>query len=77
MSLLKRILFYGLMAALTLLAIEGMARAAYFLAFAEWYGGRTATDTILTHTPQLNRRMNRGGYNIPFTATPRLGPIMP
>ena len=35
----KRVLYYGLLAALSLLAIEGMARAAYFLAFAEGYGG--------------------------------------
>lgn len=33
MSLPKRVLFYGLLAALTLLAVEGMARLAYFLAF--------------------------------------------
>lgn len=33
MSFAKRVLFYGLLAALTLLAVEGMARLAYFAAF--------------------------------------------
>ena len=45
MSLPKKVFYYGLLAALTLLAIEGMARLAYFGAFAEWYGGRPASDT--------------------------------
>ena len=35
----KRVLYYSLLAALTLLAFEGMARAAYWLAFQEGYGG--------------------------------------
>ena len=34
----KKLLYYGLLAALTLLAVEGMARAAYWLAFGEGYG---------------------------------------
>ena len=44
MPLPKRVLYYGLLAALTLLAIEGMARAAYWLAFDDWYGGLPAVD---------------------------------
>ena len=46
MSLPKRVLFYGLLAALTLLAVEGMARLAYLAAFGEWYdrGGLGAAD---------------------------------
>ena len=43
MSLSKRVLFYGLLAALTLLAVEGMARLAYMAAFGEWYGGGAPT----------------------------------
>ena len=39
MTRYKRVFFYGLMAALTLAAVEGMARLAYFLAFDEGYGG--------------------------------------
>ena len=35
----KKLLYYGLLVVLTLLALEGMARAAYFLSFADWYGG--------------------------------------
>ena len=46
MSFPKRVLYYGLLAALTLLAIEGMARLAYFVAFEEWYdGGLPGGDT--------------------------------
>ena len=48
MPFLKKLLYYCLLAALTLLAIEGMARLAYFVAFDDWYGGGrpggTATD---------------------------------
>ena len=46
MTRYKRVLFYGLMAALTLASIEGLARLAYFLAFDQWYGGGLpATDS--------------------------------
>jgi len=39
----KKILYYGIMLLLTLLAVEGMARLAYYLAFAQGYdGGRAA-----------------------------------
>ena len=44
MPLPKRVLYYGLLAALTLIAIEGLARLAYFMAFAEWYGGQPAVE---------------------------------
>ena len=37
MHLPKQILFYGLLLLLTLAAVEGMARAAYYLAYGEWY----------------------------------------
>ncbi len=37
MPFLKKLFYYGLLAVLTLLAIEGMARLAYFTAFAEGY----------------------------------------
>ncbi len=46
MPFLKKLLYYGLLVALTLIAIEGMARLAYWLAFAEGYDiRRTATDS--------------------------------
>ena len=35
----KKILYYGLMLLLTLLASEGMARIAYYAAYNQWYGG--------------------------------------
>ena len=35
----KKVLYYGLMALLTLLVLEGMARIAYLAAFDDWYGG--------------------------------------
>jgi len=38
----KKILYYGLMLALTLLASEGMARLAYYAAYGTGYGGGVA-----------------------------------
>ena len=37
MTLRKQILFYSLLLLLTLAAVEGMARSAYYLAYGEWY----------------------------------------
>ena len=37
MTLRKKILFYSLLTLLTLAALEGISRLAYYLAFAEWY----------------------------------------
>ena len=51
MPFLKKLLYYGLLAALTLLALEGMARAAYFLAFAEWYNGSLPAVAAANSTP--------------------------
>ena len=42
MTLRKKILFYALLAFFTLTVLEGMARLAYYLAFAEWYPPRSA-----------------------------------
>ena len=39
MPALKKVLYYGIMLLLTLLAVEGMARLAYYLAFDQGYGG--------------------------------------
>ena len=39
----KKILYYGLMLGLTLLALEGMARLAYYAAYGQWYGGYRLT----------------------------------
>ena len=46
MTLPKQILFYSLLLLLTLAAVEGMARAAYYLAYGEWYSPPAATPTI-------------------------------
>ena len=35
----KKVLYYGLLLLLTLLALEGMARIAYYAAYGHWYGG--------------------------------------
>ena len=40
----RKILYYGLMLALTLLAIEGIARLAYYAAYGTGYGGGAAAD---------------------------------
>ena len=37
MTLRKKVLFYALLTLFTLAAVEGMARLAYYLAFAEFY----------------------------------------
>ena len=42
MSRPKQILFYGLMAVITLVVIEGMAQAAYYIAYGEFNGGGPA-----------------------------------
>ena len=44
LSFRRKILYYGLMLALTLLAIEGMARLAYYAAYGSGYGGGRAAD---------------------------------
>ena len=44
MSFRRKILYYGLMLALTLLAIEGMARLAYYAAYGTGYGGGGSAD---------------------------------
>ena len=38
----KKILYYGLMLLMTLLASEGMARLAYYAAYGSGYGGGAA-----------------------------------
>ena len=51
----RKILYYGLMLALTLLALEGMARIAYYAAYGAGYGGgRSADPDNLTPPPPLN-----------------------
>ena len=39
LPLRRKILYYALLLGLTLLAIEGMARLAYYAAYSQWYGG--------------------------------------
>ena len=40
----RKILYYGLMLLLTLLAIEGMGRLAYYAAYGTGYGGGGSAD---------------------------------
>ena len=63
----KKALYYGLMLFLTLLALEGMARLAYYAAYGSGYsGGAAATDTI-TPPPIPDRAQSRPGLiNHPF-----------
>ena len=45
MNLPKKILFYSLLLLLTLTAVEGMSRSAYYLAYGEWYSPPLPPDT--------------------------------
>ena len=47
----KKILYYGLLLLLTLLALEGMARIAYYAAYGHWYGGGPATALTAANLP--------------------------
>ena len=42
LSFRRKILYYGIMLLLTILASEGMARVAYYAAYNQWYGGGMA-----------------------------------
>ena len=53
MSRIKQIAFYGIMVVLTLGVIEGMAQAAYYIAYGEFNGGGPAAGTLPTAGPQL------------------------
>ena len=67
----KKILYYGLMLFLTLLALEGMARLAYYAAYGQGYsGGRSdETNDIPPPPPKFIRIFQTfGRCNIPFTA---------
>ena len=46
----RKILYYGLMLGLTLLALEGMARIAYYAAYGQWYG-RGGSEASVRITP--------------------------
>ena len=54
MPFLKKVLYYGLLFLLTLLAVEGLARLAYYLAFDQGYGSAPAADTQHYTPPPLN-----------------------
>ena len=59
------------MLALTLLAIEGMARLAYYAAYGQGYGGGADGPDNLTPPPPPPQLLTRPGttrYGIPFTA---------
>ena len=47
----KKILYYGLLLLLTLLALEGMARLAYYAAYGHWYG--SSRPAALADSPAL------------------------
>lgn len=51
LSFRKKTLYYGLMLALTLLVIEGLARIAYYVAYGPGYGGGGAELTDITPPP--------------------------
>ena len=65
MPFAKKALFYCLLTILTLAAVEGMARLAYYLAFdqwyAEWWGGRPQS-TAQFSTPQYSADPGRIRY---------------
>ena len=67
MPLPKKFLFYCLLAALTLAALEGMSRLAYFLAFDEWYSVETAL-SVADSTPlrELYWRINHPFYSYTY-----------
>ena len=65
----KKVLYYGLMLFLTLLALEGMARLAYYAAYGQWYGGgglAAPVDAIPPDSPEYfaARRIAHPFYGI-------------
>ena len=65
----KRALFYVLLAGLTLAAMEGMARLAYWLAFDEGYGGGTGRAAGEAGRPrELYWRINHPFYSYTYPA---------
>ena len=68
----KKVLYYGLMLFLTLLALEGMARIAYYAAYGHWPSrGGLKGPVNLTPPPPPNLCkifQTFGRYSIPFTA---------
>ena len=77
MPLPKKILYYGIMLLLTLLAVEGMARLAYYLAFDQGYGGaatpemgdvRAAPAAATTPAAEPAAAFNRARVRHPFYA---------
>lgn len=63
----RKILYYGLMLLLTLLAIEGMGRLAYYAAYGTGYGGELSEPVNFTpplfplYPPILLSISSRGG----------------
>ena len=71
MTLRKKVLFYSLLTLITLTALEGMSRLAYYFAFAEWYSSPprlspTTTAFASAQPSGLTRRIP------PAQRTPRL-----
>ena len=73
----RKILYYGLMLGLTLLALEGMARIAYYAAYGQGYGGGAAgpANVTLPPSPDLARDLT-GGHQLlhPFYGFTRTSP---
>ena len=77
MSFRKKVLYYGLMLLLTLPAIEGMARLAYYAAYGTGYGGgrSDAATTFTPPPPNFNPpRPEPLWINHPFYGHARNGP---
>ena len=47
----RKILYYGLMLLLTVLALEGMGRLSYYVAYGQWYGGGGLAAAVATIPP--------------------------
>ena len=76
----KKVLYYGLMLLLTLLASEGMARIAYYAAYGVgvWQrrgGGYSGNYPLHLFPIRLNPSRRRSG--IPFTGVPGTRPTTP
>ena len=82
MTLPKQILFYSLLLLLTLAVVEGMARAAYYLAYGEWYQVPAPLDPAALNRnsesdrvalPEINDGLNP--VNHPYYGFTRPSPI--
>lgn len=74
----KKILFYSLMAALTLLSTELMAQAAFYLAYQEFYGaGPTSPPTYADAPPEGDTDVGNRRMSHPYYGHVQTGPSAP